>query len=355
MCSINHELEAIYIHIPKCGGLYIEKILENKYNFKTHYFTHENNQEFVGNEIYHENTPKNLSGFLNIKHKGILRYFMSSEIHNKATGMTMEKWKTYKKFTFIRNPYDRFISGWKYLNKSKLHNYTEISDYLSNKNNLDNYSYFHTFVSQYENLLNLDNKIDIDYFGRFENLNEDLCDILIKLGVKKIIHTDVISNDLKFNSSGHEEYPNYYNVITINEINNLLQDDFNYFVQFKKVETIDDMKTESKKYIISDEQFNKNNSELLKRLDLDGKSCVDISDTIKCVQQDIINRFKFDNNIHEEQLNNTIQLENGITIDTNSTQQEALKILSEINISEIYANIFRNIALAQQEKYKNKK
>ena len=27
----------------------------------------------------------------------------------------------------------------------------------------------------------------------------------------------------------HGKYPNYYNVITINEINNLLQDDFNYF------------------------------------------------------------------------------------------------------------------------------
>ena len=31
MCSINHELKAIYIHIPKNGGLYVEEILENSH------------------------------------------------------------------------------------------------------------------------------------------------------------------------------------------------------------------------------------------------------------------------------------------------------------------------------------
>ena len=32
-------------------------------------------------------------------------------------GMSREKWRDYKKFTIIRNPYDKFISAWKFINK----------------------------------------------------------------------------------------------------------------------------------------------------------------------------------------------------------------------------------------------
>ena len=33
MISINHNLKAIYVHIPKTGGLYVEHILTNVYDF----------------------------------------------------------------------------------------------------------------------------------------------------------------------------------------------------------------------------------------------------------------------------------------------------------------------------------
>ena len=39
MCSINHDMKAIYLHIPKNGGLYIQNVLEKYYGFKTLYFT----------------------------------------------------------------------------------------------------------------------------------------------------------------------------------------------------------------------------------------------------------------------------------------------------------------------------
>ena len=39
MCSINHDMKAIFFHIPKNGGLYVENILNKYYGFKTYYFT----------------------------------------------------------------------------------------------------------------------------------------------------------------------------------------------------------------------------------------------------------------------------------------------------------------------------
>ena len=101
-------------------------------------------------------TNKELSGFLYITKKGLLSYYMSSIIHNNNTNMTIEKWKEYKKFTIIRNPYDRVVSSWKFLQK---HNQIDLSfnDFLDSSHTIDGYSYFHSFLNQYEQLLDINN------------------------------------------------------------------------------------------------------------------------------------------------------------------------------------------------------
>lgn len=350
MCSINHDLKAIFIHIPKCGGLFIEKILEKKYNFVTHYFTHENNKEFMGDEVIDNdnNVSNKVKGFLRIKKNGVLKYYMSSEIHNKLSGMTAEKWKTYTKFTFIRNPYDRFISGWKYLLDNKCTKYSDIFDFVLNKDNIDNYCYFHTFVSQYENLLNMDNVIDINYFGRFENLNEDLCDILLKIGVKQLNHREIIFNNFKLNKSSHENYSTYYNVQLLNEINNLLDDDFKYFNQFNKVNNIKELKEESKKYYISNDDFNRNNIILLKKLDIDGKINKNETENneTKIIEtkmsetkmSETKNNKKIDINFNIQ----NIQLDNGLVLDINSDKQNTS---NAVDHNENFMKLLKKIEL----------
>ena len=67
MCLITDDLKCIFIHTPKCGGLFVQKVLEQFYGFTTYYFTHEDHNQFVdtkfliNNNI--QNESDNLKGF----------------------------------------------------------------------------------------------------------------------------------------------------------------------------------------------------------------------------------------------------------------------------------------------------
>ena len=80
---INHDLKCIFIHCQKCAGESIEKALCGKAD-----------KGYGGD--YFEGSPE--------KHKGI--NFYKKNYSNE--------FKTYFRFTVVRNPYDRFISWVKY-------------------------------------------------------------------------------------------------------------------------------------------------------------------------------------------------------------------------------------------------
>ena len=56
MCSINHDLKAIYLHIPKTGGSYISSVLTNYYGFKNYYLKRPDHNQFC--KIYDSSVDK---------------------------------------------------------------------------------------------------------------------------------------------------------------------------------------------------------------------------------------------------------------------------------------------------------
>jgi hypothetical protein len=232
MCSINHDLKAIYIHIPKCGGLYVENILQLYYGFTTYYFTSEN-----------DTTTNDHSGFLRSRDIGFYKYYSNSKRFNSCSNMDIDKWNTYTKFTFVRNPYDRCKSANLFLNTVDLYyNEKKLNDYLEDWSLLSDIQYVHLIQSQYNHLCNNNNnEINIDYIGKFENLNEELINILSKIGVKNMKHTYHIKNNIKINSTEEKKtkilskkYDNTINDNTINDntinlINTIFDNDFKHF------------------------------------------------------------------------------------------------------------------------------
>jgi len=351
MCSINHDLKAIFIHLPKCGGSFTTTMLKKYYDFENLRLPHEQHKNFnylfeeqielfkeikvdeeesketpneEGEEDQEESkeTPneegeegeegeedqedeednktcncykckgKSYGDPWTTTEQGILRYNSSSKLYNYAMDMTEEKWKEYRKFTILRNPYDKIVSAWKFINKCLKDRkkvdikFLDFEEYLDkSKEELYKYckfAYSHSHITQYQHLLDINNELDITYMGCQENLNEDLCNILLKVGVEKILHRKELEENKKINSNEHLDYIEYYTDSILEKVNQILQKDFDTFKQYKQVFSVEEMKEESKKYLVSNEEFNKKNSELIERLERDGLIVE------KCVKEELL-------------------------------------------------------------------
>lgn len=203
MVCFSLEKKIIYIHVPKTGGMSIERILINMYGFKNFTFD-DGSYEFL-----HKKEGQN--GFF----KYILNYSKESKEHDLMSWV---------KFTFVRNPYSRACSGVRYL-------YENNNDILPS-NLLDFYKvcemkpffYIHFIMTQCCVLRDLNNEIKMDYIGRFENFREDLEYILfecLKLERKDLSKYHIHRSDpriTQFDSNLVEEISN--------EIH---KEDFNFF------------------------------------------------------------------------------------------------------------------------------
>lgn len=180
----------IFIHIPKTAGISISKT------------------------IYDDNV---------IGHRSLKKY--------KNINL-----KDYYIFSFVRNPYDRIFSAYNFLKKGGINDLDrDFNDkYLNNLSNFEEfvldflnsksiYSYIH-FIPQYEFLINSDNNFNnVDFIGKFENIEKDFYFIKNKLNINKKLKKENIFN-LK-----HLNYNDYYTIEMKEKIFNLYKKDFLYF------------------------------------------------------------------------------------------------------------------------------
>lgn len=195
--EFHYEHQAIFIHIPKTAGTSICYTLFDE----------------------------------EVSHSPVLNYKAQDE----------KKFKNYFKFTFIRNPWDRLVSAYSFLKQGGM----DEADKIWANENLSEFDSFRSFVlalkksnfkakilkwnhfkPQYLFLLNENGKIEVDFIGRYENLNEDYEKIRMKLGKK---------NKLNFlNKSNRKDYTEYYDNELVEIVYNIYKKDINLFnYQFK--------------------------------------------------------------------------------------------------------------------------
>ncbi len=191
---ISHKLKSIFIHIPKCGGTSIERVLQN--------------QSFVFQRHYH------------ISHREL------NKNHNN-----------YFKFTFVRNPYDKIVSEYKWFTNTE-HNYPgkHVKDFYNgvdfktfvkiftewpkskSKHNRNKGDYYHGL--SYTHLLQPINQIN--FIGRFENFQEDFDIVCDKIGIPQQELPHKYATD-------HKHYTEYYDDETREIVAERYAKDIEYF------------------------------------------------------------------------------------------------------------------------------
>ena len=174
---IDHTYKCILIHIPRCAGTSMEVDI--------------NGQNWW-------NTP----GGDKTKHL----------IASTAKKIYAEYWNDYFKFSFVRNPWDRMVSMAKYpsygvkLSKGDINlggyfkRFSPIEVDTRSESGKDKFKPIKNAV--YLNILNE----ELDFIGKFENLQEDWAKVCKFIGKKNCS----LINDKKHRSN-HNHYTTYYN------------------------------------------------------------------------------------------------------------------------------------------------
>jgi hypothetical protein len=236
MCSINHDKKAIFIHIPKTGGTFIRENLEKYYGFKFYILKRADHDKFC--KVNEFNKNNNFKQFVSNRVHGVLKYAKTSNYINRMINMNKEKWDSYKIFCFVRNPYDRLISGWNFL-KSKHDINIPFDQYIFQEDSVSDFEYIHSFMSQYKNMIDENDNFKVDYLGKFENLEEDFKNILLKIGFDE---NEINHDKEKKNNFSHFPYKDIIdNQVLLDRVNEVCNEDFENFF-YNKVEKIEDLK-----------------------------------------------------------------------------------------------------------------
>ena len=165
---IDHKHKFIFIHVSKTGGTSIEHALNPNVSLD-----YSNNSHTTGNTSFKD------------KHWSALRYKKEYP----------KEYESYFKFAFVRNPWDRLVSNYKWLVFiGKVH--TSFEDWIKNPTwGFNAYSY--------TKMLHDNNGNMIDFVGKFENLQEDFNTVCNKIGLtqRELPHK---------NKTNHKHYTEYY-------------------------------------------------------------------------------------------------------------------------------------------------
>ena len=181
---INHKHKYIFVHMPRTGGSSIERALNPNI------------------QLDNENDIRRKMGNTKLKDK-----------HWTATAYQKnypKNFTTYFKFSFIRNPWDREVSRWKWRQTAK--NLSTFEDHLRTI----------TTDQTFKQVKNKKGIPMVDFVGRYENLQKDFDLICDKINIPKTILPLT-------NKTSTRHYTEYYNNQTRKMIEEIYSIDIEYF------------------------------------------------------------------------------------------------------------------------------
>ena len=221
----NHK--TIFVHIPKVAGQSIESMFLNDLNLDW-----DNRAELLlRKKKFNEKGPFRLA-------------HLKAHEYVDFNYIDLQKFNTYFKFSFVRNPFSRAYSYYKYLGYSEIITFSSfISEVLMKKVNKN-----HFFFIPQVDYLYYNDELLVDFVGKFENINEDIKTIVKKAnlsthilpyvnkskndskrGLNKVIKNPKFLLKLKMNNHIFKDYREAYDKASIDRIKQIYKEDIDKF------------------------------------------------------------------------------------------------------------------------------
>lgn len=200
---ISHCERFVFVHIPKVAGKTVRKQLAQYADHANRYWGIQAETQ-LGRGIDKAHVPLiDLKSLYSQDYEYFDKYFV---------------------FAFVRNPYDRFYSAFQeHARQRKLPNSVNFNDYVQVNITADNIRYNWKFIHfcPQNYFTHIGYKLQVDFIGCYENLKADLkrLSCLLKLN----------DNALDIIQRSSESSLKYYDQKTLNLVNQLYDNDFNYF------------------------------------------------------------------------------------------------------------------------------
>jgi len=183
----------------------------------------------------------NMWNKLEANNKGLLGYQFNNK-NSVGPPISLEKWKTYFKFCVTRNPYDRAISSYEFLKQLDKDKEHRVHPFLKKEEcdfkylytheeelNHNGYMHYHAYASQSLNIKDSLHGIKMDYIAKYENLEEEIVNILQKMGITEFPHLQLVKDNIKINKTKKKYFETYFDEETLQIINERFKEDFETF------------------------------------------------------------------------------------------------------------------------------
>lgn len=162
---ISHFHKVVFVHVPKVAGQSIEHMFLEQLDLDW-----ENRDSLLlRKKEPHEKGPERLA-------------HLTAQQYVELGYIEQEKFESYFKFSFVRDPYKRVFSFYNFLGYSKIISLrTFIREVLPKK--LKEKDFF--FIPQYDYLFNDEGRLLVDYVGRLENIAEDIQKVIQQIGLDR--------------------------------------------------------------------------------------------------------------------------------------------------------------------------
>ena len=184
---ISHQYKCIFIHIPKCAGSSIERALGHADDLELKAQPDHRSVRMLETPIPF---PQAVGSFDNLFQLGLrLRHSVRPQRNpNNTLSVSGEQYKSYFKFTIVRNPWARAFSWYKNCIRDANHKMrygineqTSLCEFL--QKNIGRGS----LRTQMSWITDFGGGIPMDYIGRFESLRSDFREVCSELQLPEVI------------------------------------------------------------------------------------------------------------------------------------------------------------------------